>query len=216
MNDLMIPRDKFSRFFWEDLIEMQHHYLDPKRLDQLERLREQAYYKTGSLNMADISDVYSVFNYFKPRTVAEVGTFIGRSTMTIADAIGEGAIWTCDASNDLKLPPCESVAIRQFPKQFSTDMWKAAIAEKKRFEAFYIDGRLGSEDIELIGAITDFSGAMFVLDDFEGVEKGVANASLLLNAAAKVGGTMALIYPRAGGKTAVMLPFNRLRFVPQV
>ena len=218
MNDLMISRDKFSKFFWDDLIDRSYYFQSPELTRSLEALRIDADYATGSLNAGDCQDVHAVFSYFKPRTVAEIGTFIGRSTHAIASALDAGDIWTCDASNalDLPAPAKPNVTIRQFKKQTSTQMLKIAQQEGMRFGAFYVDGRLSEEDVELMFSVTNFDGGVIVLDDFEGIEKGVANASMIMNAAAKAGGTMALIYPREGGKTAVMLPFTKIRFVPQV
>jgi hypothetical protein len=55
---------------------------------------------------------------------------------------------------------------------------------------------------------------VILLDDFEGVEKGVSNAQLLI-LSTEFSGHM-LIYPRTPhGKTAIMLPISMLQFVVQ-
>lgn len=213
MNDFKISRTDFSRFFW-DVVGSGSYTI--KEIDEmLDDLRADADYNTGSLSDEDVHDVTAIVSYFKPKSVCEVGTFIGRSTHAIASSMNEGVIWTCDVSNDLTLPQPTNpkVAIKQFPKTGSTEMLKKAVAAKKRFDMFYIDGRLTEEDADLMQQCTDMVGAFIVLDDFEGVEKGVANASMLLNTMA---GGCTLIYPRPRNKTAVLLPFNRVRFVPQV
>jgi hypothetical protein len=51
-----------------------------------------------------------------------------------------------------------------------------------------------------------------VLDDFEGLEKGVANASMLLS---DTFSQHLLVYPRAGGKTALMVSQRCLQLTPQ-
>lgn len=210
MNDFKISRAAFSDFFW-----MQIGYGAPLSSSQenaCQALTEQADYKTGSLHKNDVWDVSALTRYFGPRTVAEVGTFVGRSTYALANGMGEGLIWTCDSSNALDLPePGNGVTIRQFQKKPSHDMFAKAMVEKIRFDLFYIDGRLSQRDIDLMPECMA-TDALFVLDDFEGVEKGVANASVLLNTFTQY----TLVYPKQGHKTAVLLPFSRLRFVPQL
>ena len=211
MNELKIPRSQFSKLFW-DLIPPAACPTSHSTLEELEGLRAQAAYKTGSLSDRDRYEVYALSRYFKPTMVAEVGTFIGRSTFAIADGMDGGTIWTCDASNDLKLPTHQTVKIHQFPRKASTEMLLAAIAKQVKFNLFYIDGRLSQRDVALMGECMDEDGAVIVLDDFEGVEKGVSNAAMLLNEFQHY----SLMYPNYGGKTAVMVSPKLIQFVPQV
>ena len=44
----------------------------------------------------------------------------------------------------------------------------------------FIDGRISQEDCSLLGQVIS-QNCIFVLDDFEGVEKGVVNAIVLRN-----------------------------------
>lgn len=211
MNDFKISRIAFSDFFWERI-----GYGKPLTIAQeaaCQALTEQADYKTGSLSENDVWDVSALALAFKPATVCEVGTFVGRSTYALANGMNAGTIWTCDSSNALDLPaPGNAVTIRQFKKTNSTDMFAKAMVERQKFDMFYIDGRLTQRDAELMGECMD-ERSIIVLDDFEGVEKGVANASMLLNT---VAGGYTLVYPKPGRKTAVLLPYSRIRFVPQV
>jgi len=210
MKDFLISRIAFSDFFWERI-----GYGRPLTLAQeaaCQALYDQADYQTGSLTEHDVRDVSALANAFTPATVCEVGTFVGRSTYALANSMNSGTIWTCDSSNALDLPsPGNAVTIRQFKKTNSTDMFGKAMAERQKFDLFYIDGRLTQRDAELMGECMD-ARSIIVLDDFEGVEKGVANASILLNS---VAAGCTLIYPKPGRKTAVLLPFTRIRFVPQ-
>jgi len=67
---------------------------------------------------------------------------------------------------------------------------------------------LGQDDFEpLTKIVTDKT--VFVLDDFEGIEKGVTNA-MMLEAPNRV-----LIYPREGRKTAASIPITLIQLVPQ-
>lgn len=211
MNDFKIPRIAFSDFFWERIGFGKP--LTSAQESACQALYDQADYKTGSLAEHDVWDVSALASAFRPATVCEIGTFVGRSTYALATGMGAGLIWTCDASNALDLPsPGNAVTIRQFKKTNSTAMLETAIAEKQRFDLFYVDGRITAQDCDLIGECMN-DRSIIVLDDFEGVEKGVANASILLNSIAS---GCTLIYPKPGRKTAVLLPFSRIRFVPQV
>lgn len=213
MNDsLRFNRRQISRLFWETIESYHFHTLPPD--DYFEGLRDQATYNTGSLHREDMADVMDIVAYFRPTLIAEVGTFIGRSTYSLAVGAGDKAtVYTCDASNDIKLPPMPEGAARvvQFPNTTSTDMFKSLLADKnldRKIDLFYIDGRVSEADkLLMIGLSHDRT--IIVLDDFEGVEKGVANA-LLLGAANHL-----LIYPRRGAKTAVLLPAAMLKLTAQ-
>lgn len=217
MKDFLISRSEFSSFFWEQIDPLHYSINLPRVLNDLDALRGNADYNTGSLSRLDCIDVLALASHFKPESVAEVGTFIGRSTHCLASGMDTGAIWTCDGSNALDLPqPENDVVIKQFKKTNSTEMFGKALASNVCFDLFYIDGRLTERDVELMGECMNPTGSVIVLDDFEGVEKGVANASMFLNWAAKHNHQYTLIYPNKGRKTAVLLPFSKIRFVPQV
>lgn len=213
MNDsLRFNRRQISRLFWETIESYHFHTLPPD--DYFEGLRDQATYNTGSLHREDMADVMDIVAYFRPTLIAEVGTFIGRSTYSLAVGAGDKAtVYTCDASNNIQLPPMPEGAARvvQFPNTTSTDMFKSLLADKnldRKIDLFYIDGRVSEADkLLMIGLSNDRT--IIVLDDFEGVEKGVANA-LLLGEAKHL-----LIYPRRGAKTAVLLPAAMLKLTAQ-
>ena len=57
--------------------------------------------------------------------------------------------------------------------------------------------------------LQEHANTVFVLDDFEGTEKGVANALMLESPNA------VLIYPRNGNKTAMVLPVGMIQLVRQ-
>jgi hypothetical protein len=80
--------------------------------------------------------------------------------------------------------------------------------ENPSIDLIYLDGRLSQPDIEPLSKIV-CEKTVFVLDDFEGIEKGVANA-LMLEHPSRV-----LIYPRADNKTAVSMPVGLIQLVPQ-
>ena len=211
-HSLNFNRRQISRLFWETIESYHFHTLPPD--DYFEGLRDQATYNTGSLHREDMGDIMDITAYFRPTLIAEVGTFIGRSTYSLAVGAGDKAtVYTCDASNNIQLPPMPEKAARvvQFPNTTSTDMFKSLLANHqldRKIDLFYIDGRVSEADkLLMIGLSNDRT--IIVLDDFEGVEKGVANA-LLLGEAKHL-----LIYPRRGAKTAVLLPAAMLKLTAQ-
>lgn len=169
-----------SDVFWE-LILVQDDERAPEKLAlhertmALEPLRSQAEYNTGSILFAQSWLLYNVVRYFKFERALEVGTFIGRSASAIAsgmdDAGVQGEICTCDFSNSMTLPWSGRTTLRQFPKTSSTDMFRQLDGA---FDFVFLDGRLANEDLPLLDPLTT-SDTIFGLDDFEGMEKGVAN-----------------------------------------
>lgn len=213
MNDsLRFNRRQISRLFWETIEGYHFNTLPPD--DYFEGLRDQATYNTGSLHREDMRDIMDIVAYFRPTLIAEVGTFIGRSTYSLAVGAGDKAtVYTCDASNNIQLPPMPEKAARvvQFPNTTSTDMFRALLNDKnlgRKIDLFYIDGRVSEEDRALMAQLSN-DRTIIVLDDFEGVEKGVANGMLLGEA------KHLLIYPRRGAKTAVLLPAAMLKLTAQ-
>ena len=214
MNALRINRMMFSEMFWQ--IVRNNRPRPPELatdMDTLSDLVESADYKTGTINLEDAFCLFDLVSYFNPKGLAEVGTFIGRSTIAMSYAAEVNTvIHTCDASNDIKLPTFGKAKIRQYPRKTSTQMFEELITQKFKPDLFYIDGRLKSDDVALMAKLN--KNAVILLDDFEGVEKGVSNAQLLL-LSSEFSGHM-LIYPRTPhGKTAVMLPISMLQLTTQ-
>lgn len=213
MKKIQINRRTLSRVIWEQI---GHHFPPPalhRQLDACQDLRSNADYDTGSISDSDAEDLYGIVRYFSPFMVAEVGTFIGRSTMTMAHAMEAGNVYTCDASNDITLPTalgCETV-IEQFTRSTSTEMFKRLVERSAKVDLFYLDGRIPVDDLPLINSLMH-DQSVFVLDDFEGIEKGVANAAMLMG---QLGPYYVLVYPRGNGKTAMMLPRTLLEFTNQ-
>jgi predicted O-methyltransferase YrrM len=172
--------------------------------------RRKAEYNTGSLSVDDAAELYRLVKFFKPSTIAEVGTFIGVSTMAMYMADKYVSIDTCDMSNDIpNLFEDTKGMVTYFPKTSSTEMFKKlAEEENPSIDLIYLDGRLGQSDAEPLSKIVH-DKTVIVFDDFEGIEKGVINA-MMLEAPSRV-----LIYPRDGKKTAVSLPIGVIQLVPQ-
>jgi len=187
MNKLNINRHHFSKLVWEVVLQHSESFLRigwPKLredLDHLEQLRGQAEYNTGSISLSSAFVLYAICNYFRPALVAEVGTFIGKSTLSMARGMeggGRAAIHTCDYSNEIELDLPTFVQITQYKKQSSTHMFEALGGLGTTADLVALDGRISQEDVALIQAVTN-TNTIMVIDDFEGIEKGVANVMLL-------------------------------------
>ncbi len=169
----------FSEAFWRGVF-AESDFFKPIENDfaqqslGLESLRVQAEYNTGSISAFSAWGLFLLCRYFKVRRAIEVGTFIGRSTLAMTKAMnlqGGGEIHTCDASNEIKLTQHPPTRIVQYQKQTSTQMLNALSG---KFDFVFIDGRLNEADIaRMAELLTD--DAIVALDDFEGMEKGVAN-----------------------------------------
>ena len=211
MNTLRFNRRQISGLFWKCLTGTNDIPLPPD--SHFDQLRQSADYNTGSLTRDDMVDLISIASYFKPKILAEVGTFIGRSTYALAVGSGSDAqIYTCDASNDIPLPelPTRSATVIRNPRSSSVEMFNRMLADgmAKQVDLFFIDGRLTEADLILINQLSH-ERTVLVLDDFEGIEKGVDNAMLLGNQ------SHLLIYPRTEGKTALLVPVKLLQLTAQ-
>jgi predicted O-methyltransferase YrrM len=178
-------------------------------VEEQQKLRKFADYNTGSVPYDDAVELYKLVKFFEPNYIAEVGTFIGVSTMAMHRAETCTSIYTCDISNNIvdMFKGMENT-ITYFPKTSSTEMFRQLAEKKISVDFMYLDGRVQEEDFQYFPKIIH-DQTVFVFDDFEGVEKGVVNA-MRLNGANRL-----LIYPREGRKTAVSIPYTMLQFVPQ-
>ena len=134
--------------------------------------------ETGSLSLEGTKLLWLLARYFSPRVVIEVGTYIGRSTAALymgARPVIE-RLYTCDATFDAWDPGHLSNAgeIEYFGKTTSTQMFEYLVSMGVQSDFFFLDGRLQDADLSLVQSLTH-SRTVFVLDDFEGLEKGIIN-----------------------------------------
>ena len=116
----------------------------------LEALRAQADYNTGSISAGAAWCLYSLVRHFRLSRALEVGTFIGKSTLSMASAMDDGGhvgeVFTCDMSNSLDLPWSGRTRITQFKRASSTDMLEKL---EGTFDLAFLDGRLQPQDMAL-------------------------------------------------------------------
>jgi hypothetical protein len=209
MNAIQIGRKRLSEIVWGIIDEKVGDFpfeIIEKIVEEQQSLRSEAEYNTGSVPYDDAVELYKITKFFQPAVIAEVGTFIGVSTLTMNLAMERLVdIYTCDVSNaiDLDVPN-----IFQYPQKTSHEMFKDMAEKEVKADLIYLDGRLSDKDVEPLSKIIR-DNTVFVFDDFEGVEKGVVNAMMVES------GLRVLIYPREGRKTAISIPMSLLRVVPQ-
>lgn len=228
MKELTLNRVALSRAIWHRIFENAEMLSAYKaeilsQSQELEKMRSQAAYDTGSISAAAVWTLTATAYYFAPKVIAEVGTFIGRSTYAIAEgcyyAGVNPTIHTCDFSNDIDLTGLRHFAMSnteliQYRKKSSLEMFMALEASKASVDWVHLDGRLTDQEMQSVKAV-QHDRTLYTMDDFEGLEKGVANTQRLINTL----GTAAhlLIYPperdtlehfglRDGCTTAMLLP----------
>lgn len=127
--------------------------------------------KTGAITIQQMRQLRALCLRLRPRTVIEIGTFIGNSTRSfVADHV-----YTCDKDNDL-LPSSKGLTV--FPRTTSTAMLSHLVTQGIVADLFFFDGRIQEADLGLILRLSH-PGTVYVFDDYAGKEKGVANARRL-------------------------------------
>ena len=148
----------------------------------------------GSISLDSSYYLWLITKYFSPVNICEIGTYIGRSTllMTLAAADSLKSLHTCDGTFDCldlnifkQISSCDRKnksidKIKYYGKTMSTDMLKKLKDNDVGIDFIFIDGRISKDDCEIIKEIST-KDVIFLLDDFEGVEKGVMNAMILRN-----------------------------------
>ena len=194
MTDLPVIRMNpplLSRIFWNALYRSIDAEVESlcsqasERYRQTAAYRTQADYNTGSISLVDAFNLSVVSGFFRFQNVVEVGTFIGNSTYSIAAGMQRsgvnGVIHTCDLSNAIDLShPTPNVDIVQYRKTASTEMFNQLVAAGFQADFIYLDGRLQQGDVALLNQICH-ANTVLGFDDFEGIEKGVVNLSVIAN-----------------------------------
>jgi hypothetical protein len=169
---LDVPLQQAGKSYWDSLLAS----LEPKDLPELishigicEPRRVLAQYNTGTVPFESAVYLRAMSRFYKPQVIAEIGTFIGTSTLALHTG---RVIYTCDRSNDC-VPMTDSVITH--PGRSSTEML-SEIQEK--VDLFFVDGRLAPADLAHLERLRH-DGTVFVFDDYREGQKGQANVALL-------------------------------------
>lgn len=225
-----------SLIFWKKILDnsflkmktSQNNFFE--KIDSLDGLRGQSSYNTGSISSTTAWLLFSITLFFKPKIIVEVGSFIGKSTFSMAFAAdsylseGDCKIFCCDYSNEINFPKLSQTKIKQFHKTSSTEMFKQ-LDTNTVMDFLHLDGRLEKEDYILLNDKTN-EDTIIILDDFEGSEKGVVNLFNLLNNNIVSRNTHCVIYPLENNisekynlveksTSAVILPVKLLKITNQ-
>ena len=202
---LNVNRKRLSRAIWDtlfaDLPDLPWHVIED--LEKLDPAR-----RTGSTNHASLIALWAVIRHFRPKVVAEIGTYIGKSTFVLAR---EGAeVHTCDMTHDFKLPLTTSIT------QYHSSSTEMLAKLDGNIDLLHLDGRLQPDDKPHLERLFT-PDTVITLDDFEGIEKGVWNA-MQIDLSQRI-----LVYPPerelteryavGDATTAIILP--NLRLTPQ-
>lgn len=225
-----------SSIFWKKILNNSFLKIKPyqaqffETIDSLDKLRVQSSYNTGSISSTTAWLLFSITLFFKPKIILEIGSFIGKSTFSMALAADFNLteyscdIFCCDYSNEIKFPNLTKTKIKQFHKTSGTNMLKKLDTDLN-IDLIHLDGRLQDEDCILIKERVN-QNTIFIIDDFEGNEKGVSNLFILLNNNVISRTTYCVIYPvddlickRYGlvekSTTAILLPIKCLKITSQ-
>ncbi len=184
MNDLLLSEAMIARVFWTELrasgcARDAATDINTAVLPHSQEVSKSFTHQTGSISSQAAELIWLLARYFQPKSIAEVGTFIGRSTLALYMGARQTVefLATCDFShNTWRAPPTEAGdKIRYFGLTSSTQMFQRLVEENRKIELFLFDGRIAPEDLDLIEQLAT-PQSVFILDDFEGVEKGVVNA----------------------------------------
>lgn len=141
--------------FWRRVFDVILHHDWPKVIQGMaanaKKRRQCADYDTGSVTDYEALCLLMLAHYLQAKTVIEVGTFIGMSTVALAHSPSVTAVYTCDISNDC-LPATK--VIRTYPKRSSTDMLLDLVRREVRADLCFFDGVLNPKDVDLLQNVT--------------------------------------------------------------
>ena len=198
MKKLWLSEGMISRAFWQELeacSKVEEAKKDSQMVANLTSpLVDEFPSVAGSISLDSSFYLWLITKYFSPKNICEIGTYIGRSTLIMSAASEENleGIYTCDGTYDCmnfslidksefsKSKISNGKKISYYGKTMSTEMLRRLQEKKIKIDFCFIDGRITNEDCVLLEQILT-EDAVFVVDDFEGVEKGVVNVMMLRN-----------------------------------
>ena len=181
-----------SPIFWRNVFDDVEPYRETmlselSKIDAIARKNEKNGPHPAAINYRTMMALYALCNSLNPKLVFEVGTYSGRSAMVMACF---AKVHTCDISSI-------NASFGEYDVTFhhgtSTQMFEV-MTEKP--DMLFLDGRLQKDDLTHLSRLLT-KDTVIVVDDFEGVEKGVCNMQIL--------NPPCLMYPPPGTTLAVGL-----------
>lgn len=193
-SNLLSEYEHLRGYFWDTLVPI----ISARCLDKT--LQRDG---SGSIKLASALTLFLVATCKSPEVIAEVGTYIGNSSL----AMGAGAginkknykLYTCDV-NECIHEPLSGLSGSQYGQTSvingsSTQMLTTLLAADEKVDMFHVDGRLHRDDIALLKQVIK-PDCIFLLDDCEADEKGHVNLHMLRNSL-------------CGGRYVYIPPFTR-------
>ena len=142
---------------------MAEKYSNPNNIDE-----------SGSITEADVELLYELIKKFKPKTILEIGTWLGTSAMVMDLASEPGTtIYTCDKHD---VCTYESFNVHKYIGM-STGFFDKMITDGVKADFVFLDGRLQGDEGKLLQCTTN-SFIVFV-HDYEKPKKGWKNIRAL-------------------------------------
>jgi len=233
MNDIFLNEESISQLFWKNIKIL---ILESNFKNSLENIlyvtknirKNFPIGLAGTINTQSALELIAISRYFSPKLVCEVGTYIGRSSLCIVSGAQDNlkCLHTCDYTFDnFKLTKeiidfdVNRSKINYYGKTSSIEMFRQLdSALENNIDLFFIDGRISVEDSIYIEKLKN-KNTIFVLDDYEGTEKGVHNAFILRQQFKN----LILIRPSINslngeiiyGKIALLVPINNFKITRQ-
>lgn len=193
MNNVYLNEESISQIFWKNINAMIHTHFYKDKLEDIWEATNKIRNDfppdiAGTIDKQTALELIAISKFFSPKRVCEIGTYIGRSAFCIATGAKNNLIelHTCDYSFDLFKITDELLKYNRdlskiiyYGKTSSTEMFRQLQVNKNaKIDLFFLDGRISHEDNDLIDQIKN-QNSVFILDDYEGTEKGVHNAFML-------------------------------------
>lgn len=129
---------------------------------EAEARRVHSDYNTGSITAFEAGLLWALADATHARTVVEVGTFIGTSTVALSRGADVRDVYTCDSSNDC-LPATD--VLHPYPRWTSTEMFHHLVKIGVQADLCFFDGVLRRDDVRLLQAITH-AGTVCAVHDY--------------------------------------------------
>lgn len=233
MNNINLNTKNLSYIVWKIIMErspLEHNSKEFFEFMQKLDLLEEKQKRFGSISLSTAWILYSFANYFEPKNILEIGSYLGKSLFSLLlgayDSKSNNKIIAhcCDKDHKIFFPKKKGLEITQYHQMTSTEMLKK-IKKNFKFDFFHFDGRILNDDIKYLREMSH-DQSIYIFDDFEMIEKGVLNYSILIDSKIISKKDYFLITPPSESilkqfnlkthcSTACAIPYQMIRFTSQ-